>query len=298
MPASPVPSPSPAGAEPGLGSPFAVMIDNSPDGRPHSGLAAADVIYGAPAEAGIPRFLAVFLREEAPRIGPVRSARHYYVQLAAEWGVPLVHIGASPQGFEALAELGVERVDEARGDGGFNRDRQRPAPYDAYVSSASVAEELGKRGVKVAPRTTGVVFGNAEAGPRPATHLRLAYPCCIGYDAEFAYDPATRLYAHTMDGDPDVDEKTGERYAARSLIVQQVNVEPIPGDTAGRVDVSLIGSGTGLLLVDGTQVGLRWSKDGPQSPTRFEREDGLPFALPRGQVWIELVPPGTNVEVR
>jgi len=85
--------------------PFAVMIDNIKEARPHFGLADADVVYEAPAEAGIPRLMPIYLRAggEASSIGPVRSTRHYFVYLANEYRTPLVHIGASPQGFDALS---------------------------------------------------------------------------------------------------------------------------------------------------------------------------------------------------
>src|SRR5437899_4800264 len=76
--ASPSPSPSAAGAFQLDDYPFAVMIDNIAEARPHFGLGSADVVYEAPAEAGIPRLMPIFLRAggEAARVGPVRSARH------------------------------------------------------------------------------------------------------------------------------------------------------------------------------------------------------------------------------
>jgi hypothetical protein len=72
------------------------MIDNIAEARPHFGLGDADVVYEAPAEAGIPRLMPIFLRAggEANSIGPVRSTRHYFVYLANEYRTPLVHISA------------------------------------------------------------------------------------------------------------------------------------------------------------------------------------------------------------
>lgn len=295
---SPSPSPSPVPEPRSFEGPaFAVMIDNIREARPHSGLDQADVVYEAPAEAGIPRLLALFLPDrEVGRIGPVRSTRDYFVYLAAEWHVPLVHIGASPSGFLALEETGLARVDEFRDEAAFWRDRQRRAPHNAYVSTTSVRTLLERKGVAVQGSTAGLVFGAFQPGPESGQRVRVSYPCCASFVVEHEYDGESRTYRRTMDGSPHVDEVTGEPYAARSVIVESVPIQRIPSDDKGRLDVELVGSGEGLLLAEGTRVPLHWSKASVQEPTRFERADGQPFVLPEGQVWIEVVPLGSKIE--
>ncbi len=279
--------------------PFAVMVDNIAEARPQVGLDKADVVYEAPAEAGIPRLMPVYFRSgvDVERIGPVRSARHYFIYLANEFRAALVHIGASPQGFVAFGETGLPDVDEIRGSNAFVRDRRRLAPHNAFVNSEGVRAELKDRGVQLDASTTGLRLGAAQPGPEPATSARLAYSGAEHYVVEYAYDAASRMYLRSMDGQPHRDGASGEQYAARSIVVQYVNVTPIPGDEALRVDVQLVGSGKGLLLVDGTQVPLTWSKNSIRTPTLFRRGDGAPFLLPEGQVWIQLVPTDSQVDV-
>jgi hypothetical protein len=275
---------------------FAALIDNNVEARPQSGLDGADLVYEAPAEGGIPRLMAVFLRDtDIARIGPVRSARQYFVSLAAEYRVALVHIGASPQGFQALDETGLERLDEARGDGGFSRDPARQAPHDAYVSTGSVRSELERRGARISAVPAGLSFGGFRPGPQPATQLGIRY-AAGGFSAQYDYDPGTRTYQRSQDGQPHVDAPSGRRYAPHSVIVQQVSVTPIPNDDAGRVDLGLVGSGRGFLVAEGTQVPLQWSKSSTTEPNRYTRDDGVPFSLPDGQVWIELVPLDAQVQ--
>jgi hypothetical protein len=290
--------PQPTAGLPVSAHPFAVMIDNLPESRPQSGLDRADVIYEAPAEGGIPRLLAVFLKNaEAERIGPVRSTRHYFVQLAAEYGLPLVHIGSSPQGLVAMEQLRLERLDEARGDSGFLRDPNRRPPHDAFVTSRSVRAELDRRQVALRPTSAGLAYGAFKAGVEPANRVRLAYPGHAGYVAQYEYDATSRLYQRSLDGQPHVDGASGRRYTARAVIVQMVQVQPIPNDEAGRVEVELIGTGRGLLLAEGTRVGLHWSKPSPAEPTRYLRDDGAPFALPDGQLWVQLFPLDAQAEL-
>ncbi|MBV9355996.1 MAG: DUF3048 domain-containing protein [Chloroflexi bacterium] len=280
-------------------NPFAVMIDNIVEARPQTGLGAADVVYEAPAEGGIPRLMPIYLKRggSADRIGPVRSARDYFVYLANEYHAPLVHIGASPQGFAALTATGLPDLQEIVNNHVFTRDPRRAPPHNAYVSTDSVRQELQNEGVSTDASTGALAFGDYVPGTEPATHVAISYPGAPRYLVEYDYDAESQTYARSMDGKPHTDGATGERYMAHSIVIQSVDVEPIPGDTAGRVDVTLVGSGPATLIADGTQVALGWSKADNDSPTDFQRADGQPFRLPMGEVWIQLVPFDGEVRV-
>src|SRR5438270_5934850 len=300
---SPLPSPSPTvvAATPLQidDYPFAVMVDNIAEARPHFGLADADVVYEAPAEAGIPRLMPIFLRSgtDVASIGPVRSARHYFVSIANEYRTPLVHIGASPQGFEALRTTGLADVDEQRGDDGFVRVRNRQAPHNAFVSTTSIRDVLRQRGGPIKASLGPLNFGAYQAGEQSATTIKIPYPGPEGYSVEYDYVPAEQLYKRIMDGQPHKDGSTGLQYAAKSIVAEFADVELIPNDDAGRVDVGLVGSGQGVLIADGTQVPLQWSRGSVRDATQFKRTDGAPFALPDGQVWIQIVPLQTQLSV-
>jgi hypothetical protein len=279
--------------------PFAAMIDNIAAARPQLGLDGADVVYEAPAEGGIPRLMPVYLRSgvDVRSIGPVRSARDYFVDMADEYRVALVHIGASPQGFDALHATGLPDVDEQRGDPGFTRVRNRLAPHNAFVSTSSVRDVLRRRGASIQPSAGPLNFGSYEPGSQPATTVRIAYPGGEHYRVEYDYDAGKQDYVRLMDGAPHKDGATGEQYAATSIVIQYADVQPIPNDAAGRMNVRLVGSGTGILVAQGTQVALEWSKASLRDATRFTRTDGAPFELPEGQVWVQVVPLETQLSV-
>jgi hypothetical protein len=279
--------------------PFATMIDNLPQARPHFGLGQADVVYEAPAEGGIPRLMPVFLSAgvDVSRIGPVRSARHYFVQLASEFGTALVHIGASPQGYSALAASGLVSIDEDRGSPIFTRDPRRRSPHNAFVSMASVRDELAQRGGPIQATQGPLRFGAFTPGDQPATSIRIDYPGMQHYSLAYDYQAETHQYARSMDGQPHVDGESGEQYTATSIVVEFVPVVDIPNDPAFRVDVALVGSGNGVLIADGTQVALQWTRASEGEATRYTRVDGAPFELPNGQVWVQIVPLETRVEI-
>jgi hypothetical protein len=275
------------------------MIDNISAARPQFGLGEADVVYEAPAEGGIPRLMPIYLRSgtDVQSIGPVRSARHYFIDIADEYGTPIVHIGASPQGFDALRVTGLPDVDEQRGDPGFRRDPRREAPHNAFVSTGSIRDVLRQRGTPIKASMGPLVFGDFRAGPKPATLIKIPYPGGERYKLEYDYDPDQQVYNRIMDGVPHLDGATGQQYTASSIIIQFADVEPIPNDDAGRLDITLVGNGKGVLVAQGTQVPLQWSRASLSDTTEFKRTDGAPFALPNGQVWIQVVPLETQLSI-
>jgi len=227
----------------------------------------------------------------------VRSARHYFIYLANEYRTPLVHIGASPQGFDALNVTGLSDVDEQRGDNGFVRDHSREAPHNAFVSTSSIRDVLKGRGGPVKASLGPLHFGAYQPGPQPATSIQIAYPGGERYSVAYTYNPETHLYERIMDGVPHKDGSTGDQYTATSIVIQLAPVVPIPNDPALRVDVGLVGSGKGILIADGTQVPLQWSRASVRDATQFTRGDGAPFLLPNGQVWVQIVPLEAQVTV-
>ena len=130
-----------------------VVVENHPDARPQSGLDRADVVFEADIVAGITRLLALFHSRPAEEIGPVRSARWCFYDLARGYGLPFAHAGADA---DVLAELararrrGFPDLDEIYGAGGyFWRDRERRMPHNLYTSTELLvagarAREIGR----------------------------------------------------------------------------------------------------------------------------------------------------------
>src|SRR3989344_7322518 len=122
----------------------AIMVENQIDARPPSGLAQAKIVYEILTEATITRFLAIYdLSENLQKIGPVRSARPYFIDLALEYGALYAHSGGSPAALERLKDDdSISNLDEFFGynSGYFWRDNQRSAPHNLYTSSSLLAE--------------------------------------------------------------------------------------------------------------------------------------------------------------
>ena len=83
---------------------YGVMIDNHPEARPQSGLDQAFLVIEAPVEGGISRLLAFFSAEQVlEEIGPVRSARPYFLDWNNELDALYVHVGGSDAALDYIS---------------------------------------------------------------------------------------------------------------------------------------------------------------------------------------------------
>ncbi len=311
-PVSPSPTPSVADPLDGLPVPaalagrpvIAVMIDDNPAARPQSGLAAASVVIQAPAEGGIPRYLALFHEGTASSIGPIRSARLYFVAWAAEWRPLYAHVNGSDDANAYLPTIDRRLLfdaDEfAYGRPYMWRITQRVAPHNVYATSASLLALAAKLGVTApaAPHWTFVPASDPASRPNGGS-IVVPYPAnLIRYD----YDPGTNTYLRSSGGSPETDPAGGARIAPTNVVVLFMAASR-PKGVYGPEEIEVLGRGKALVAHDGRVVQAVWTKAAEGAPTLLWLVDAsgrpttTPAALTPGQVFIQVVPIGTNVAV-
>jgi hypothetical protein len=277
---------------------LAVMIENQADARPQTGLTSADVVYEALAEGGITRFIALFLNDDAPVVGPVRSLRHYFAFFAAEYGADVVHIGASPEGYAWRDALNMGHLDETFGEPGIWRVGWRPPPHNAYTDTTADREILAARGRQVNRGWGPLLFSEQAArGTIAARQIGMRFRPWA-YRVEYAWDEAAGRYLRSMEGQPHRDGATGDQVAPAAVVVQFADVEAIPDDPKLRLDVDLAGAGGALVAFSsGTRRDGSWTKPAADAPSTWLDEDGNPMVLPPGPVWVEVLPIGSALDV-
>ena len=270
--------------------PVAVMIDNIVFARPQTGLSNADVVYEATVEAGITRFMAIFANLDSDVVGPVRSGRHYFMYWAKEYNAIYVLAGASPQGYAAAAAIDLPRIDYTYGDGYFWRTRDRAAPHNLYTDIARLRETFTDSG-------EGHLGSLSFKSDSPSPSIRtIILKHSDGYRVGYIYREGDNSYERYMEQQPHVDAYTNVQYHPKNVIVQFVPAWPIRGDTAGRLDMELVGSGPAYFFLDGTAVKGTWRKDSPSSPTLFLNEEGQEMRFNAGQTWIQVAPTDSMLE--
>ena len=270
---------------------YAVSIDNMVDARPAAGINQAAFIYEAPVEGGITRFLAFFERGvQVPKIGPVRSARLYFLDWAAAWGAgAFFHLGGSPEAMARIATTPtLHSIDEdgVLGAGNvFFRDAQRLAPHNAYTSSAGTESVLSGSG----STTAWLMADDPDISSRGADGGKVmpALSNDLSYDPVWVYSSATNVYTRTVKGQVEKDA-AGAAVAAKNIIVMSVDASVI--DAEGRLKIGTAGSGSAVVYSNGFSQDATWNEDpSAVAPPRFTAADGSPITLANGNVWIEVV---------
>ncbi len=268
-------------------APRAVMVENHPDARPISGLSRASLVIEAPVEGGITRFLAFFdATTTVAEIGPVRSARPYYVDWAEGWHASYFHVGGSP---EALDKIRIMRsfvnVDQFFAGNSFWRDERRYAPHNVYTDKELMDEVLSRS--RSASGTTAVAawhFQDAASSTDRGTISSIKVPYGGSFNVAWAYDAERGVYVRREAGQLQKD-RDGSSVETENVIVIKTEQQVL--DAVGRLRVRTTGNGEAVAYRDGKKFVLRWRRSAGE-PMRFESADGTDFIFTRGRTWIEV----------
>ena len=273
--------------------PIAVVINNLPVALPQSGISQADIIYEVLAEGGITRLIAIFTNTTADKVGPIRSTREYFAQLVANHNAVLVHHGGSQTGYNAISTLGLQNLDGMVLEGSyFWRDQERVhspgmREHSSYTNQENIHSYMESRGFSL-ENNTDYLFNFYEEFTLPQGRLvnEIVLPFSNFQMSTFIFDEQSRLFYRYQRGAPHMDEYTDTQIAVANIIVQQVPKNVIAGDPEGRMNVNLIGSGTGYFATNGIFTPITWQKTSANSPTVFLDQNGRPLTLNPGQTWI------------
>lgn len=277
--------------------PVAVMIENLVTVRPQSGLAEAGVVYEALAEGGITRFMAMYAGEVTNEIGPVRSARPYFVEWVSEYDALYAHCGGSPQALEMISAYDIKTINQIGGDHAYYwRDPIIAAPHNLFTSTELLTFALrDKNLIDEVPTYTPWKFKDeAKLADRPTEdrtiNIEFSGP---DYAVEYRYDREANSYQRFNGGMEHLDANTGNQLAPKNVIVQKVVETPL--DDQGRINLDVVGEGEAIIFTNGKTVEGKWEKDDRVARTIYYDQDGKEIELSRGQTFVEIVPEGKEV---
>ncbi len=273
--------------------PVAVMIDNSVFARPPSALAKAGLVYEAEVEGDATRLMAVFSSDEnLSEIGPVRSARPYFLEWSREFGAPYVHCGGSPEALAILAKGDIVDINEFYNGGYFWRDDEREAPHNLYTSSRLLDKYLTNIDADKKEFSSWLFKEDMEEKERPeASRITIGYKL-PDYVVTWKYDRLSDSYLRYAGGRAHID-RNGDGIVAKDVIVQYVDTRVI--DAMLRLRMDIIGDGRATVCLDGACRDGEWRKEASGERTRFYYEDGGEVQFNAGPIWIEVVRPGYEV---
>ncbi len=285
--------------------PVAVMFNNLKIAQPQLGVSKADIIYEVPAEGGITRMLGVYQTLEGVEdLGSIRSTRPYYLELALGHDALLVHAGGSPDAYDDISAWGVDNMDGVNGGSDAkifwrDADRRKSMGYEhsMLTSASAIGDYLAQDHFPTEHRedyTYGQSFvpDGTPANGAPATAVTLRY---TNYKTGlFDYDAESGKYLASQYGAAYIDGGTNTQVSATNVLILETSISVIPGDTAGRLRVTLTGSGDGTFFCGGKAVPIRWSKADRNSPFVYTLEDGSPLSLGQGNSYVCIISSRTS----
>jgi len=203
--------------------PVAVMIENHVDARPLSGINQASIVYEVIVEGDITRFLAIFAGDSsAKKIGPVRSARPFFIELAQEWNSIYLHSGGSQQALSLLRKSSVYNLDEISANGiYFWRDYQRLAPHNLYTSVDLINRAINAKGIATTTDILAWSFKKDQPAEQPTDlNIEVDFSNNELYNPSFIYNSQTNDYTRYLAGQID-KTSDGIFLKTKNIIIQK-----------------------------------------------------------------------------
>lgn len=269
----------------------AIMIENSPDARPQSGLKDAEVVYEAVAEGGITRFLALYQQKKPKLVGPVRSLRPYYVEWLRPYNASVAHVGGSAKALSMVRSGSYRDIDQFFNPGTYWHASDRYAPHNVYTSFKQLDALNKAKGYKSsAPkpfkRGDSPVNGTTKA---TTVDIDISGPT---YNSRYTYNAKKKSYARSQAGAPHMDREKGQVFA-KVVVTLMVDMRSVFED-GYRESIVTSGSGRAYVFTEGRVRALTWRKQSPARQLSFVNSSGKEVELARGATWITAVPKGSG----
>ncbi len=281
--------------------PIAVMIENSPDSRPQSGLIYADMVFEVVDEGGVTRYVAVYSSYDADITGPVRSARPYYAEIARSFDPIYAFWGTYPEGYDIIRKLDMDVLDGnsdviAYAKSGW-RDYSRIDPgedtaHTAFMSTIKLKEEASGYGYSLeggqSPLRFKIDAVNSDKGDISDITINFSYD---SYRVDFEYNRENNNYLKFTGGTPHTNYETGKQIAVNNVIVMITDIEG-PIDEWGHMAVRTTGTsdiGKAFFFMDGNVIEGTWERTSVFDPFKYKDDDGNVILFNRGSTWVALI---------
>jgi len=285
--------------------PLAVKVSNSPAVvRPQAGLSFADLVFEHYAEGRVTRFTAIFLGQDASKIGSVRSGRLIDLEIPAMFKSMFAYSGSSGGVKERIVDSDFFKEDRVVspdfgvGEPVFNRI---PAPGKAFehtlfTSTDALWALTTERGLNSRQDLKGMAFSpSPPQGGAPASYVELVYLDGVA-SAEWTFDASRNLYLRSVLGEPHTDELTGQQLSAANVIIVYANhvetdiLEDLVGGGHYSIEIQLWGQGALQVARDGRVYNGHWERGTRDDMLSFFDDYGHILPLKPGQSWFQIVP--------
>jgi len=286
--------------------PLAIMIENHTDARPQSGLIDASIVYEALAEGGITRFMGIYGTNVSERVGPVRSARPYYVDWVEGYNAYYAHVGGNITSLDQIRTDGVLDLNQFYWSAAYWRDKNLgvATEHNMHTSTIKLREEATKEKYTTSKNFNVYRFkddpeaDSTEAGLLPESQKITVNFSTANFKVEFDYDKATNSYLRSIAGKPHLDRVSGNQLGAKNIAIMSLNNVPITTSiNEYGLKMNTVGSGKAQIFLDGKEIKGTWKKTSKKTREIFYDAQGEEITFNRGALWICVVPSKSPVTV-
>ena len=269
------------------------IVENSKAARPQSGLNAADIVYETLAEGGTPRFIALFQSGDAQKVGPIRSARSYFLDISKEYNLPFAHCGGSEEALNEIKSKSLMSMNEMTYSSTYWRDNERKAPHNLYTSTQKLRELVKTKNFIKTPTVKlkfDKLYWDNDILPK-ASNVMLKINNL--YDTNYTYEDG--LYLKSMDGVASANKEDKLPLAFQNIVVQITSIKTQVDGL--HLNIALVGAGDGYVISNGKFVKMHWSKKNATSQTLLTDENGNDLPLSPGKTWWNIVDKSSKIDI-
>ncbi|MDP3386957.1 MAG: DUF3048 domain-containing protein [Eubacteriales bacterium] len=279
--------------------PVAIVFDNHPSSRWQAGITKAEIVYECEVEGPYTRYLAVFLTESPEHIGPVRSARPYFLTFALEFDAIFVHVGGSNEALISIRDYQMANI-SGMTSGEFWRyyDTGKQAPNNMYTAMKNLRDAQSYMNYR---QEGSYESWNFSEDPYPLSDIyesKSVSSFSITYNENYhvRYDlkEDTGKYNRYVNDKLQIDEYYEDEVVATNIIVQKLRKAVL--DNEGRLALYNISDGEGYYISNGEMIEISWEKTSIRSRTIYSDKDGNEILLNPGQTWIQVISQNSILE--
>ncbi len=283
----------------GNARPFAVMIDNHSEAWPQAGLQKAYMVYEIVVEGGETRLMALFKNAELEKIGPVRSARHYFIDYAMENDAIYTHFGQSPQAQSDIKKYSINDINGISEDGTtFWRVKDKTQPHNAVTSSKKLLNSAKSKKYKITSNKKSVLNYvttevNLEEGEIANT---VTIPHSTLQTVKYVYNQEEKVYERYARNKIQQDWDTKNTITTKNIIIEFCdNYTLNDSENKGRQGLKNIGTFDGYYITNGKAIKIQCIKNSREEQTIYKDLNGKEINVNDGNTFVHICP--TNAKV-
>ncbi|HEY4696148.1 MAG TPA: DUF3048 domain-containing protein [Candidatus Hydromicrobium sp.] len=289
----------------GNSRPLAIMVENTPDARPQSGLIYADIVFEVVDEYGVTRYVVVYSSYDAEIVGPVRSARIYYAEIARSFDPVYAFWGTYTEAYKVIEDLGLDVLTPLGDQSGNSnivanissgwRDNSRSniTEHTAFMSTIKLKEDAENLGYSLeggqSPLRFKIDAVDSEKGD--TNNIAIDFSDQNAYKTNFEYNKEENVYYKYLAGVAHTDYETGRQIAVNNIIVMITDIEG-PIDAAQHMAVRTTGTsdiGKAFFFMDGNVIEGTWERTSAFDQFKYKDSEGNIVLFNRGMTWVALI---------